>query len=263
MLTQAIIIKKQNTNEYDQLIVCYTKEFGKITAIAKSILKPGSVQAMHLDVLNLVEFDLVGGSASWRMPIITGAQCEKPYRGIKNSLPAFAAASFIIEVLDKIIFDGEKDGELWKFVVGVLEKLEINPGNLLPFFRNSQAELLKLLGYFPMLERCVLCSLEMNPERSRTRDKSAALYGMKNTEGWSLSLEMGGALCKNCFLRGAKGMLLKTADWACLAGGRDYSNSSGLSELPAEPKRSILDGLFEHTFDTRFKSLDFLYQVIK
>ena len=117
--------------------------------------------------------------------------------------------------------------------------------------------------YFPMLERCVLCSLEMNPERSRTRDKSAALYGMKNTEGWSLSLEMGGALCKNCFLRGAKGMLLKTADWACLAGGRDYSNSSGLSELPAEPKRSILDGLFEHTFDTRFRSLDFLYQVIK
>ena len=59
MLTLAIIIKKQNTNEYDQLISCYTKELGKITAIAKSILKHSSVQAMHLDVLNLVEFDLV------------------------------------------------------------------------------------------------------------------------------------------------------------------------------------------------------------
>lgn len=239
MLTQAIVIKKQNTNEYDQLITCYTEELGKITAIAKSILKHSSVQAMHLDVLNLVEFDLVGGSASWRMPIITGAQCTSSHRQIKQSLPVLASAQFFMEVLDKIIFDGEKDANLWEFVTGILEKLESNPESPLPIFRNGQAELLKLLGYFPMIDRCVLCSLEM-----------------RNTEGWSLSLEMGGILCKNCFLLGSRGMLLKTADWA-------YLTSSDTRELPAEPRRSVLDGLFEYTFETKLKSLDFLYQMLK
>lgn len=236
MLTQAIIIKKQNTNEYDQLITCYTKELGKITAVAKSILKHGSVQAMHLDVLNLVEFDLISGRA---MPIIAGAQCEKLYCQIKQSLPAIASAQFFMEVFDKIVMDGEKDASLWRFVAGILEKLESNPANPLSVFRNGQAELLKLLGYFPMIDRCVLCSLEMI-----------------NTEGWSLSLEMGGTLCKNCFLLGSRGMLLKTADWMHLT-------SSNLSELPAEPRRSVLDALFEYTFDAKFRSLDFLYRVVR
>lgn len=235
MLTQAVIIKKQNTNEYDQLITCYTEELGKITAVAKSILKHSSVQAMHLDVLNLVEFDLISGRA---MPIITGAQCINPHRQIKQSLSALASAQFFMEVLDKIVMDGEKDASLWEFVTGILEKLESNPTNPLTVFRNGQAELLKLLGYFPMIDRCVLCSLEM-----------------RNTEGWSLSLEMGGTLCKNCFLLGSRGMLLKTADWACL--------TSSDFELSAEPRRSVLDGLFEYTFDTKLKSLDFLYQMLK
>lgn len=236
MLTQAIIIKKQNTNEYDQLITCYTEELGKITAIAKSILKHSSVQAMHLDVLNLVEFDLISGRAT---PIITGAQCLNSYRQIKKSLSVLASAQFFMEVMDKIILDGEKDTKLWEFVIGILEKLDSNPVNPLPILRNGQAELLKLLGYFPMIDRCVLCSLEM-----------------RNTEGWSLSLEMGGILCKNCFLLGSRGMLLKTADWT-------YLTSSNLSESPAEPRRSVLDGLFEYTFDTKLKSLDFLYQMLK
>lgn len=239
MLTQAVIIKKQNTNEYDQFVTCYTEEFGKITAIAKSILKHSSVQAMHLDILNLVEFDLINGRA---MPIIAGAQCDKPYRRIKNSLSAFAAACFFMEVLDRIIFDGEKDASLWEFVTGILERLESNPANPLLIFRNGQAELLKLLGYFPMIDRCVLCS--------------AGAEDAQKTEGWSLSLEMGGALCRNCFLLGSRGMLLKTADWVCLT-------SSDSRELPVEPRRSVLDGLFEYTFDAKLKSLDFLYQVLK
>lgn len=245
MLTQAIIIKKQNTNEYDQLITCYTEELGKITAIAKSILKHSSMQAMHLDVLNLVEFDLISGRA---MPIIAGAQCEKTYRRIKNSLPTFASANFFLEVLDKIIFDGEKDASLWRFVVGILEKLVSNSANPLPAFRNGQAELLKLLGYFPMIDRCVLCS--------------AGAEDAQKTGGWSLSLEMGGALCRNCFLLGSRGMLLRAADWAFLAGAQADPAASGFPESSQELRRSVLDGLFEYTFDTKLKSLDFLYSVL-
>ena len=80
MRTKAIIIKKQMTKEYDQLITCYSQEWGKLTAIAKSSLKESSIQGMHLDVLNLVDFDLINGRAT---PIITGAQSENTFSHIR------------------------------------------------------------------------------------------------------------------------------------------------------------------------------------
>ena len=145
MRTRAIIIKKQNTNEYDQFVTCYTQEFGKITAIAKSILKSSSIQAMHLDVLNLVEFELINGKA---MSIIAGAQSENSFRDLKDSAPSLAVAYFFSEVIDKMVPEMEKDEELWNFMTDLLDKLNrFEPS--LTFLRQKQFALLGLLGYSP------------------------------------------------------------------------------------------------------------------
>ncbi len=145
MRMRAIIIKKQNTNEYDQFVTCYTQELGKLTAIAKSILKPSSVQAMHLDVLNLVEFELINGKA---MPIIAGAQSENSYRDLKDSVPSLAVAYFFSEVIDKMVPELEKDEQLWKFMADLFDKLNrFEPS--LTFLRQKQFALLGLLGYSP------------------------------------------------------------------------------------------------------------------
>src|SRR3989344_3512978 len=121
MRTKAIIIKKQPTNEYDELVTCYTQEFGKLSAVAKSSLKPSSMQGMHLDNLNLVDFELINGRS---LPIIAAAQSESSFRNIKSSLPILAVAQFFADVLDKMVFDLQKDESLWEFIVDVLEKLD-------------------------------------------------------------------------------------------------------------------------------------------
>ena len=145
MRTKAIIIKKQNTNEYDQFVTCYTQEFGKLMAIAKSVLKPSSIQAMHLDVLNLVEFELINGKA---MPIIAGAQSENSYRELKGSIPSLAVAHFFSEVVDKMVPELDKDEQLWNFMVDLFDKLnKFEPS--LTFLRQKQFALLGLLGYSP------------------------------------------------------------------------------------------------------------------
>src|SRR3989344_4782008 len=147
MRTKAIIIKKQNTNEYDQFVTCYTQEFGKLTAIAKSILKHHSIQAMHLDVLNLVEFELINGKA---MPIIAGAQSENSYRDLKDSVSSLAVAHFFSEVIDKMVPEQEKDEKLWGFITDLFDKLNrFEPS--LTFLRQKQFSLLGLLGYSPQV----------------------------------------------------------------------------------------------------------------
>src|SRR3989344_1768232 len=148
MRTKAIIIKKQATNEYDELITCYTQEFGKLTAVAKSVLKGSSMQAMHLDNFNLVDFELINGRS---IPIIAAAQSENSFRNIKSGLPTLAVAQFFMDVLDKMVFDLQKDESLWEFMIDVLEKLDskVRPETALTFFRQKQFYLLGVMGYHP------------------------------------------------------------------------------------------------------------------
>jgi len=146
MKTRAIVLKKQNTGEYDQTVTCYTEEFGKITAVAKSILKNSSIQAMHLDIFNLVDFELVNGN---HMPIITGAQAEKTYLEMKRDLKSVSVAYTIADYIDKIVFDYSRDGEMWDLLINVLDSLDRGTLQYLQVLKESQAKMLLVMGYQP------------------------------------------------------------------------------------------------------------------
>ncbi|MBI2065387.1 MAG: DNA repair protein RecO [Candidatus Yanofskybacteria bacterium] len=146
MRTRAIILKKQDAGECDQLVTCYTEEFGKLTAVAKSALKPNSIQAMHLDIFNLVDFELINGRAT---PIITGAQVERTYGELKTSLTALAGAYFFTEVFNRLVFDYQRDNGMWNFLTSLLDDFNGLDNNFQELFRMKQASLIGLLGYAP------------------------------------------------------------------------------------------------------------------
>lgn len=231
MRTRAIIIKKQHTNEYDQLVTCYTEELGKMVAVAKSALKPTSTQAMQLDVGNLVEFEIITGKGT---PIIAGAHTENAFRGIKSSLSTTAAASFFLEVIDAMAYENQEDRELWEFLVESFEQLNnIGPSeHLLSFLRQRQLTLLKLMGYAPQVQRCALCA---------TREPQ---------QQWTFSLELGGIICRACFMRGARGIMLAHADLQVL---------NGESVEVLNRNQSVLDAIFEYTAGRQLFSLSLFY----
>jgi len=148
MRTQAIILKKIPIREYDELVVCYTKDAGKQTYQAKSVLRPGSKQAGHLDILNLADFSLVEKNSH---PIITSAYCLEAFRNLKSSLPALAAAYFLLECFDKLVFEGEPDAELWDFLYSRLSEYDALAGkrgiNWPSVINSSRGKLLDTLGY--------------------------------------------------------------------------------------------------------------------
>ncbi len=263
MTTRAIIIKKQNTNEHDQWVTCYTEDFGKLKTIAKSILKPNSIQAHHLDVFNLVEFDLINGRG---MPIITGAQLIDSYMGIKNSLAKTAVAYFFAEAIDRMVFENDKDKELWSFFVSLLGKLDKEEDGFLKLFRSGQIRLLDILGYFPETDLCKACGGDLN---------------VNNFSAFNHVL--GGIVCKKCFLDGHGGILISREDFRMLTvrsvgSVRDDGNvqfqqfehseaksdSVKRSNKQSDPtfRRSILDGMFENIYGNKFYSLD-LINVVK
>ncbi len=143
------MVKKSDIGEHDQLAVLYTQDFGKISAIAKSVAKAGSKQASHLDVLNLIDFSLVEGNGH---PIITSALSVNSHRFIKGSLLSLALSSFLLEVIDKAIYNNDPDNNLWNFFVKSFDYLNSVSESLgrpqcYPIFLAFQNELLKLFGY--------------------------------------------------------------------------------------------------------------------
>lgn len=238
MRTQAVIIKKTPSNEFDQLVTCYTEDFGTLRALARGIYKPTSIQSLHLQPLNLVEFELIHGRS---MPIISSAQMVDSFSGLRASLPALAAAQFFTEVLDRISYENEKDPKLWRFLNKMLRELDKNGSKgVLPCFRAYQTDFLHVLGYAPQTERCVVCSVNMDGQEKMI----------------ALSPELGGVICGECFLETGRGILFDRHDLAVLTGDAGASANNIASY-------SAVDSFFEYTVGSQLMSLKFLYSVVK
>src|SRR3989338_9978242 len=105
MRHQAIILKKVPLKEDDELIMCYTRDFGKQRYRAKSSTLAHSKQGTHLDVLNHIEFSLVEGKHS---PIIASAASIATFPRIKSSLPGLSAAYVLLECFEKLVYEDQE-----------------------------------------------------------------------------------------------------------------------------------------------------------
>jgi len=237
MRTKAIVIRRSAAGEHDQMISLYSEDFGTMRAMARGIYRPTSLQSMHLEALNLVEFEVIQGRA-W--PIISSAMMLNPHDAIKESLPKLAAVQFFTEVLDKIAFENEKDVHLWEFLTTMLTDFNrASEVETLPLFRKYQAEFLKVLGYAPQTDRCVVCS-------------SDTLAGPEKMI--ALSTELGGIMCPGCFLAGGRGIMFDKTELGLLTGEAMPTHST---------RHTALDEFFEYTVGRKLSSLNFLYSVLK
>lgn len=234
---KAIVLKKEKTREYDQWVTCYTEEFGKLKAVAKSSLKQESVQGLHLDQFNLVEFELISGNG---LPIITGAQSLDAFLNIKNSVARTAAAYFFAEAIDRLTLENDQDDRLWDFLNYFLAELDALPAAgdasaLLALLRRGQTDLLNLLGYLPEVDVCRGCN--------------------KNVDGASVAAfnyGFGGMVCKECFLTSGGGVLVSQADYSVLAAKEGHNHGEKTY------RKGLLDGMYEYIAGTKFHSLDLL-----
>ncbi|MFH1792345.1 MAG: DNA repair protein RecO, partial [Patescibacteria group bacterium] len=54
--TEAIILATKDYSEADRILVVYTKDFGKLSLIAKGVRKTTSKKRGHLEIFNYLKF---------------------------------------------------------------------------------------------------------------------------------------------------------------------------------------------------------------
>lgn len=145
MNIEAVVIRKVPVREHDQLAVLYSREAGKMTAVARGSLRIHSKQALALDEGNLIHCELVNGKAD---PIMTGAQATRSYSGAKSSPVRWAAMQFFLQAIDTLVYDAQPDEQLWACLTSVLTRLDTATNDeALAVFRRCQGQFLGVLGY--------------------------------------------------------------------------------------------------------------------
>ena len=157
--TEAIIIKKNRLAEADSVLTLLSPEFGKIQAVAKSVRKPRSKMAGHLELLT---HSLVTFSHGRNLDIITGSQTINAFLPLKTNFILTAYGLYIIELINRFTADEVNEENIFILLKNTLQNLceTNNPDTLSRYF---EMKLLEFSGYNPQLQQCVICRKELTP----------------------------------------------------------------------------------------------------
>ena len=145
--TDALVLKKIDVGEHDALYMLYTKERGKMRAIAAGIKKPAAKLRGHLEPLSLSRIRLVHGKNRER---IIGASLLDFWPGIRESGEKLALAHYMAHRIDRECMEGQKDEALWGMAQGNFTALDRHAdfsGAGSFFLGNFENDLREVLGY--------------------------------------------------------------------------------------------------------------------
>jgi DNA repair protein RecO (recombination protein O) len=152
--TPAIVIKKTKLGEADRILTMYTPELGKIQGVAKAVRKPKSKLSGHLEMLSYSQVTLARGR---NIDTIIGSQTINPLLAVKNDLDLLSYALYLVEMVNQFTPPETEDPQLFDLLLKTLEDLPVAADRDL-LLRHFELHLLKKAGYRPELDKCVLCS---------------------------------------------------------------------------------------------------------
>jgi DNA repair protein RecO (recombination protein O) len=174
---EAVILRHSDWGEADRLLVIYTRQKGKVRAVAKGARKMRSRKAGHIEPFTHVSLQL----AKARGPmIVTDAETLDAYQPIREDLVRTGYAAYVIELVDRFTFEDESENlDIFSLLTDTLKRIADNPDPWLAV-RYYEVRLLDSLGFRPQLVHCVNCQVEIKAEAQ------------------FFSARQGGVLCPRC-----------------------------------------------------------------
>jgi len=169
----AIILRTYKTGEADKILVLYTKDHGKLRAVAKSSRKITSKLGARLEPLSHVNVILWRGR---NLATVTGVDVIDNFLDIRSNLDKILMASTMVEIIDKFTLDEHENTDFFLLLSKALATLNksFSPIILGAFcFR-----VLMIEGLGPQVDRCCSCN--------------------SKAELVAFNAQAGGLLCRQC-----------------------------------------------------------------
>ncbi len=176
--TVGFIFKERELGEADKIFSIFSKDFGRIELLGKSVRKISSKLRWGMEIFSFSQVEFVEGKFQKRL---VGVQPLEKFKNLKRNLKKLSIAFKISEILDSLIKGEEKEERIYQLIKETFSKLNSSIFDrekvlYLYFFWN----LISLLGYQPQLNFCSSCR-------------------KKERVNFYFDFSLGSLICEECF----------------------------------------------------------------
>ena len=233
---QGIVLGAVKLAEADKIVTILTQGEGKVRAVAKGIRRTTSRFGARLEPFTHVNLMLYRGRS---LDTVTQAEILSPFRPIRDDFGLFSAGEMMLESVDKVAEEHERNVRLFLLLLQGLRALETRPADPAAVAEAFLVRLLGLSGFAPAFSACAVCG-----------DTSVGRF----------SASQGGAVCDTCQDRDARRASPAALTWL---DGLVVGDLAAAGQGPIVPEvrgqaRALLFGFSEYHLDRRIRSLPLL-----
>jgi len=152
--TEGIVLRSRYFREADKIVTLYTREFGKLDAIAKGARRIKSKFVSSLEPFTHLEL-MIHQRHVDRLAIITGFDIIYSNGELRRYLDIYTAANYIGEIVCRFHFGSEKNEKIYHLLIKTLRALlEQDKGLVKMAF---SLKFLAFSGYRLITTRCTSC----------------------------------------------------------------------------------------------------------
>lgn len=183
--TEGIVLKSTEYEEADKIVTIYTKDYGKITAIAKGVRKTKSKFGSSLEILTHSIFLFYKGR---NIDIVSQTEIIESFFSTSKEVIKFAFAANCVEIVNKLTEEREINIGLFNLLKEILHYLRDSKDPKL-LTLSFKWQTMSILGYKPSLNHCCRCN-----------------KGVDNQKGmYFFNIKEGGLVCNNCLIKNKEG----------------------------------------------------------
>jgi DNA repair protein RecO (recombination protein O) len=243
---EAVVLRHADWGEADRMLTLYTRERGKVRAIAKGARKVRSRKAGHLEPFTRVTLQLARGRD---LLIVTQADTVEAYLPLREDLIKTGNASYAVELLDRFTYEDENENyAIFRLLAETLGRIAAQPDPWLAL-RFYEMRLLDFLGYRPQLFKCANCG-----ETIRAVDQF-------------FSPARGGVLCPRCGagLPGAGQVSVEALKYLRHFQRSDYPQARRAQPAPEVQKEieTLMQGYLTYLLERGLNTPEFLRKIQK
>jgi DNA repair protein RecO (recombination protein O) len=161
---EAIVLRHSDWGEADRLLGLFTRELGKVRAIAKWVRKARSRKAGHLEPFTQVSLLLARGRDTL---IVTQAEAVDAHLALREDLVRVGYAAYVIELLDRFTYEEGENTALYRLLAELGGTLCPNCGPGVPGSRPVSVGALRVLRHLQRSSYAEAHRLPLSPTVDR------------------------------------------------------------------------------------------------
>ena len=160
--TDAIVLNNKKFSDSSLICNLYSKDYGKLSIIAKGARKIKNLNGAILQPLNYINL-IYYYKPKRNIQTYKEASIIQKYNDISDDYNKIILSSVILDIINYSSIEDNPCDIIFRLVNKTLEKINLsNSCNIIYYFIFFNIQLLIYLGYKPLIEKCYHCNKKLN-----------------------------------------------------------------------------------------------------